>query len=118
MKKVYYLSTCSTCKRIMGDLAELIAGFVKQDIKTEPLTLDQIDEMKTRSGSYESLFSRKAIKYRSMGLAEKQLSEEDYRQLIHEEYTFLKRPVFIFDEQVFVGNSKNVIASLTEQLSI
>lgn len=101
----------------MDELGPLIADFEKQDIKTSPMTLDQIDQMKSLSGSYESLFSRKAMKFRSMGLGEKDLSENNYRQLIHEEYTFLKRPVFITNDQIFVGNSKKVIESLAASLS-
>ncbi|GAB4231867.1 MAG: hypothetical protein Tsb0034_04390 [Ekhidna sp.] len=101
----------------MDDLGSLLNDFDKQDIKTEPMTFDQIDAMKQRSGSYESLFSRKAMKYRSMGLGGKNLSEADYRQLIHEEYTFLKRPVFIVDDQIFVGNSKKTIEALKAELS-
>ncbi len=116
MKKVYYLSTCTTCKRIMDELGSSIADFEKQDIKTNQMTFDQIDEMQKRSGSYESLFSRKAMKYRSMGLGEKELKEDDYRNLIQEEYTFLKRPVFLVDDQIFVGNSKKVIEELKAHL--
>jgi arsenate reductase len=101
----------------MDDLGELISDFDKQDIKTDQMTFDQIDEMKKRVGSYESLFSRKAMKYRSMGLGDKNLSEDDYRQLIQEEYTFLKRPVFIVDDQIFIGNSKKVVESLKKHLS-
>ncbi|MEP0984860.1 ArsC/Spx/MgsR family protein [Ekhidna sp.] len=116
MNKVYYLSTCTTCKRIMDELGSLIDDFEKQDIKTEQMTYDQIDEMKKRSGSYESLFSRKAMKYRSMGLGDKNLLEEDYRKLIQEEYTFLKRPVFLVDDQIFVGSSKKTVEELKSQL--
>lgn len=101
----------------MDELGELISDFDKQDIKADQMTFDQIDEMKKRAGSYESLFSRKAMKYRSMGLGDKNLSENDYRQLIQEEYTFLKRPVFIVNDLIFVGNSKKVIESLTQLLS-
>ena len=117
MKKVYYLSTCTTCKRIMDELGSLLADFEKQDIKSEQMTFKQVDEMKALSGTYESLFSRKAMKYRSMGLGDKNLTEDDYRKLIQEEYTFLKRPVFIVDKQIFVGNSKKVIESLASTLA-
>ncbi|WP_420317801.1 arsenate reductase family protein [Ekhidna sp.] len=117
MKKVYYLSTCTTCKRIMDELGPLISDFEKQNIKTDQMTFDQIDEMKERSGTYESLFSRKALKYRSMGLGDKNLSEDDYRKLIQDEYTFLKRPVFIVNDQIFIGNSKKVIDSMQNHLS-
>jgi arsenate reductase (glutaredoxin) len=110
MKKIYNLSTCTTCKRILkqwkpGKEVEM------QDIKTEKITASQIDEMAGLAGSYEALFSRVALKYRSMGLNTKKLNEKDYRKLILSEYTFLKRPVLIVNSEIFIGNSpKNVIA--------
>jgi len=103
MKKVYFLSTCSTCQRIMNDLN--IGAFDQQDIKTQPITPDQLDEMHSLSGSYEALFSRRAMKYKSMGLKDQNLSEQDLRRLILEEYTFLKRPVFIVGHKIFIGNA-------------
>jgi len=94
----------------MGD------DFVKQDIKTERITEDQLDEMKALAGSYESLFSRTAQKYKAWGLKEKSLSEADYRKYILEEYTFLKRPVIMIDGQIFIGNSKKVVATVAEAM--
>lgn len=101
----------------MDELGDSISDFERQDIKTQQMTFDQVDEMKALSGSYESLFSRKAMKFRSMGLGDKNLTEDDYRKLIQEEYTFLKRPVFILNSQIFVGNSKKVIESLASVLN-
>jgi len=91
---IFYLSTCSTCTRIIKEL-EPDNSFHMQDIKNERITLSQIEEMATLAGGYEILFSRKAMKFRSMGLKEMILSEEDYKQHILDEYTFLKRPVII-----------------------
>ncbi len=88
-----------------------------QDIKTEPMTAEQLEEMHAKVGSYEALFSRRAMKYRGMGLHEKTLSEADYKQLILEEYTFLKRPVLWIDGDIFVGNSKKVVAAAVEKLA-
>jgi arsenate reductase len=87
-----------------------------QDIKTEAISPVQLDEMKKLAGSYEALFSRKALKYRSMGLHEQALTEKDYRKLILEEYTFLKRPVAIVNKQIFVGNTKAVVEALQKAL--
>lgn len=113
MKKIYHLATCSTCVRI---IKELNPGddVILQDIKTEKITEDQIDEMAKMAGSYEALFSRRAMKYKSMGLKDKNLSEQDYRQLILDEYTFLKRPVMIAGDQVFVGNAKKEVEAAKE----
>lgn len=116
MKKAYYLSTCSTCKKILSQL-DLPESFILQDIKTNKITDDQIEEMKSLSGSFESLFSRRAMKYKSMGLKDKNLSEEDYKQLILEEYTFLKRPVFIIENQIFIGNTAKTVEALKEALN-
>ncbi len=89
-----------------------LESFVLQEIKTEPLTVDQLDEMKDLSGSYESLFSRRAKKYKEMGLKDQNLSEKDYKQLILDHYTFLKRPVIIIDNFISVGSSKKTIELL------
>ena len=111
MRKIYYLSTCDTCRAIIKRLGGL-KDFEWQDIKTKSITAAQLEEMKGMAGSYEALFSRRAIKYREMNLKEKPLNEKDYRQLILDEYTFLKRPVIIVGNQIFIGNEeKNVAAA-------
>ena len=114
MKKAYHLSQCNTCQRI---LREVNWKGQMQEIRTEKISEEQLDQMAKMSGSYESLFSRRAIKYKSMGLKDKALSEMDYRQLILEEDTFLKRPVFIVNNKIFVGNSKKTIKALCSVLN-
>lgn len=114
MKKIYFLKTCDTCKRILNSIS--IDGFILQDIKTEPITVNQLEEMYNLSGSYEALFSRRAKKYKAMDLKNQFLAEADMKQLILEEYTFLKRPVIIYHNQIFIGNSKNTIKTLIDYL--
>lgn len=116
MKKVYYLKSCSTCIRILKEI-DWNYDWDTQNIKTEAITEAQLDEMKSLSGSYESLFSRKAMKYRSMGLNEMELSESDYKKYIIEEYTFLKRPVFIIEDEIFIGNSKKTVEQVQKKLT-
>ena len=116
MKKIYCLSTCSTCSRILGEIDAEKKGFVLQDIKTEKITPAQLDEMKEKAGSYEELFSRRALKYKELGLANKALTEKDYRRLILEEYTFLKRPVVWVGKKLFVGSEKKTVEGLKAAL--
>ncbi|MEO9478289.1 MAG: ArsC/Spx/MgsR family protein [Maribacter dokdonensis] len=108
MKKIYHLSTCSTCQRIIKDLQPLV-DFELQDIKTQPITNNQLEQMHSLSNSYEALFSKRAVLYRERNLKEQELSEDDFKSLILEQYTFLKRPVIIVDDQIFIGNSKKVV---------
>jgi len=108
MKKIYHLNTCSTCQRIIKELQPL-TDFELQDIKTEPITASQLEQMHSLSNSYESLFSKRAVLYRERNLKEQNLTEADFKDLILEQFTFLKRPVIIVENQIFIGNSKKVV---------
>jgi arsenate reductase len=112
--KIFILSTCSTCKKIVNEVGAQKLSI--QDIKTDKITEEQLSEMYSLAGSYEKLFTRKSMKYRSMNLAEKELNEQDYKNLILKEYTFLKRPVAVVNNQIFIGNAKQTIIDLKKAL--
>ena len=114
-KTIYYLATCSTCQRIMKELG-VDDSWVHREIKSKGILKKEVDYMKKLAGSYEKLFSRRAMKYRQLGLHEKTLTEDDYRDLITKEYTFLSRPVVILDDEIFVGNGKKAVAAALERL--
>jgi arsenate reductase len=116
MKKIYHLSNCTTCQAIIKETRLDKQGFVMQDIKFEKITPEQLDEMKSLAGSYESLFSRRALKYKELGLKDKKLKENDYRELILKEYTFLKRPVVMIDDKIFVGSEKKNVEALKKAI--
>ena len=109
MRKIHHLSTCDTCQRIIKELDLKEKGFEFQDIKAENISAEELDAAKEKFGSYEALFSKRAQKFRSMGLNELKLSEADYHKYILEEYTFLKRPFIWIGDELFVGNAKKTI---------
>ncbi|MDM1517027.1 hypothetical protein HX089_11585 [Myroides odoratimimus] len=115
MRKIYYLSTCTTCKRIMTEMPELDT-FELQEIKKNPVTEPQLEEMYKQVGSYEKLFNKRAQLYKSEGLKDKNLQEDDFKKLILEQYTFLNRPVMFIDGNIYVGNSKKVVEAAIEQV--
>lgn len=108
MKKIFHLKTCSTNQRILKEINPG-SDVDLQNIKEENIDAKTLDFLKEKVGSYEALFSKKAMKYRALGLDKKKLTEEDYRKYLLEEYTFLKRPFIINGEEVFIGNSKQVV---------
>ncbi|MEP3837252.1 MAG: ArsC/Spx/MgsR family protein [Algibacter sp.] len=116
MKKVYYLKTCSTCTRILKEL-NLPSDFILQDIKSDPITVSQIEAMEALSGSYEALFSKRAKLYKDMDLKNQDLTEKDFKHYILDHYTFLSRPVIIIDNQIFVGNSKKTIEKVKNHMA-
>ena len=103
--KIYYLASCDTCRKIIKSLPNT-DKLEFQDIRQNPITEQQLDEMYQLSGSYEALFSRKAQLYKSMDLKNKSLTEDDYKKYILEHYTFLSRPVFIIKNKIYIGNSQ------------
>lgn len=113
-KVVYYLSTCDTCKKIMSQLK--LDDFDKIDIKNNPLTEPQLLELYVISESYEDLFNKRAIKFRQQGLNKKDLTENDFKKLLSEEYTFLKRPVFLINGDLYIGNAKKTVEQLIERI--
>ena len=116
MNKIYYLSSCDTCRKIIKSLPK-DHNLVFHDIKQDPISLEELEEMHRLSGSYEALFSKKAQLYKSMDLKNKSLTEDDFKKYILEHYTFLSRPVFIIDGKIYIGNSQQNMLQVTKALS-
>lgn len=114
MNKIYYLKTCDTCKKILNQIEDL-TQFELQEIKQNPVTEQQLAEMFAKTGSYEKLFNKRAQLYKSRGLKDQNLGEEDFKDLILEHYTFLSRPVMFIDGNIYVGNSKKVVEEAIQQ---
>ncbi|MET0394369.1 MAG: ArsC/Spx/MgsR family protein [Chitinophagaceae bacterium] len=116
-KKIYHLAHCTTCQAIIKDTGIDHNHFAMQDIRTEKITPAQLDEMKKLAGSYEALFSRRALKYKEWGLKDKKLTETDYRDHILQEDTFLKRPVVIIGNNIFIGSEKKNVEALKQAVA-
>ena len=110
MRKIFFLSTCDTCKRILKEVSSE-SHCTSQDIKSVMYTAEELDEIKQLSGSYETLLNKRARKYKEQNIKEQSLSDDEYRAVILSDYTFLKRPLFVYDDKVFVGNAKKEVAA-------
>ncbi len=116
MNKIYYLASCDTCRKIIKSLPNT-DRLEFHDIRQNPITEKELEEMYLLSGSYEVLFSKKAQLYKSMDLKNKGLKEEDFKKYLLEHYTFLSRPVFIIDGKIYIGNSQQNVLAVTKALS-
>ena len=114
MKKIFFLKTCDTCKRIMKVLD--FTGFDLHEIKSTAITEAELIEMKDLAGSYDALFSRRAQNYKKLGLKDQQLSEDEIKNYILSDYTFLKRPVVVDGDKIFIGNEKKNLEALGQYL--
>ncbi|SFU69103.1 arsenate reductase [Pustulibacterium marinum] len=116
MQKIYYLSTCDTCKRILKEWQPLPETLTLQDIKKEPINQTELEALQSLTGSYEALFNKRSQLYKHRNLKEQTLSEVDIKNLILDHYTFLKRPVLLLDDVAFVGNSKKTVEEAKKAL--
>ncbi len=115
MPTIYYISPCDTCQRVLATVHSL-ADWTLREIKDEPLTEAEVDQLANLAGGYEPLFSRRARLYRARGLHEQELSEQDYRRLILEHYTFLNRPVMVAKDQIYIGSSAKTLTEAVRAL--
>jgi arsenate reductase (glutaredoxin) len=102
---IYYLASCDTCRKIIKSLPKGTA-LEFHDIKQNPISVEELEYMHSLSGSYEALFSKKAVLYKTLDLKNKNLSEVDFKKYLLEHYTFLSRPVFIIKEKIYIGNTQ------------
>ncbi|AIN73261.1 arsenate reductase [Flavobacterium psychrophilum] len=116
MNKIYYLASCDTCRKIIKGLPNANKlNYI--DIRQNPISETDLEEMYQLSGSYESLFSKKAQLYKSMDLKNKNLTETDYKKYLLEHYTFLSRPVVMLNHEIYIGNTQPNILKLTKAMT-
>ena len=113
---VFYLPSCDSCRKIIKAISPK-AQLVYHDIKQDPLTELQLQELQALAGSYEALFSRKAQLYKAYNLKNQILTEVDYKMYLLEHYTFLARPVFMIENQVYIGNKPEIVAKALAALA-
>lgn len=115
MQKVFYLKTCGTCTKIlkMFDLSD----WELRELKSSPITEEELAQMYEHSKSYEALFSRRSTQIKVRNIDVKSLEEKDFKELILDHYSFLKRPVFLTDKEIFIGNDKKNIENLEKFFS-
>ena len=110
MKKVFYLKTCGTCLKILNQFD--LTDWEMREIKSQGITEGELAEMYAKTNSYEALFSRRSTQIKAQNIDVKALTEEDFKKLLLNHYSFLKRPVFLTDKEIFVGNDKKNVENL------
>jgi len=108
----YYIVSCDCCRKIIKTLPEK-AILLFHDIQISPLKETEIDQLATMAGSYEALFNKKAVQYRTLNLKDANLSEADYKHYLNRYYSFLKHPIIVINNKIHTKNSpKNTLEIL------
>lgn len=111
--EVFGLPYCTTCQKAVAYLeSKGVAVERFRNLKEQPLSQDEVRALAAKVGGVEALFSRRAMKYRALGLHEQQLSDDDLVRLMSEEYTFVTRPVIVRGDHATAGFSAKRIDAL------
>lgn len=110
MKKIFYLKTCNTCKRILNEVDT--SGFELREVKGKIISKDELRELRKRVDSYSDLINRRGRFYTQNDLKNKNLTDAEWEELLLQEYSLLKRPVFVTDDLFFAGNAKKTVEQL------
>ena len=111
---IIHSSTCTTCKRILKEFETKNPIFI--DIKKNPLDENQLKDISEKVGSNKILFNKRAKKVKDLELEEDNMNDNDYKNILLLDYTFIKRPIFIFEDKIFIGNDKKTLGELEEYL--
>jgi arsenate reductase len=119
MDRIYHLSTCSTCKKILAGLFPkgIPDAFRVSDVKTHPISPEELDEVAGIAGSYQGLLNKQSRKYKAMDLKDTVMSEQQIRTLILSDYTLLKRPLVVYNGNVYAGNAPSTVDALARSLA-
>jgi Spx/MgsR family transcriptional regulator len=102
MIQVYGIKNCNKIRDTLKWLESQEAEYHFYDLKKEPLTREELEEFVHRIG-LDVLVNRKGMKYRQLGLNEKNLDDKELFEQLLKHQTMIKRPVIIKDEAILVG---------------
>lgn len=108
MNRLYYLSTCDTCKKIIKIWSPL-NSLILIDLKKNPINQADLNELYSLTKSYEKLFNKRALLFRQYKKNNPNPKEKDYKKLILTHYSYLKRPILIINNTLVSGNSEKSI---------
>ena len=113
MNTYIYLSTCNTCMRILKEL-NLPEGTKLQDVKLQPISKAQLEQLYKVTQSYEQLINKRSRVLQALNKAGKTLDENGYKQLLETEYSCLKRPILFWNYTYHIGNAKKTVAAMQQ----
>ena len=90
-------------------------NLILREIKSSPITPAELENIKVHFASYEELFNKRSVKFRTIDSSS--FKDVDYKKLLLSDYTFLKRPVLLMKDKAFAGNSKASVSQMILSLN-
>lgn len=113
MLEVYGIKNCDKVRKTFKWLKERDVEYTFYNVKKEPLTREELEEFVHRIG-LDVLVNRRGMKWRQLGLKDKNLSDDELFEELLKNQTMIKRPVLIKDEAILVGYDEDAFESFIE----
>ncbi len=113
MIQVYGIKNCNKVRDTFAWLKENDVEYEFIDLKKEPLTRDELQGFVDRLG-LDVLLNKRGMKWRQLGLKEKDLTESDLFDQLLEHQTMIKRPVLVNEQAVLVGYDEDAFEAFTD----
>lgn len=95
---------CSTCRKAKAWLAEQGVSFDERDIVARPLTAEELRMLLRAAGvTAEELVNPKGTRYRELELRGKELTPDQWEDLLTREGKLYRRPILWTDAEVVIG---------------
>ncbi len=113
MLEVIGIKNCNTVKKTLNWLDENEIEWQLRDVKNDPLTPNELARLVGKVG-LETIVNRKGRKWKMLGLADKELSDNDLFDVLLENQTVIKRPVLVLGESVMVGFDESSLSEFLQ----
>ena len=102
MIQVYGIKNCNKVRDTFSWLEENDIEYEFIDLKKEPLKRDELQSLANQIG-LDVLVNKRGMKWRQLGLKDKDLSDKELFNVLLENQTMIKRPVLVRDQAILVG---------------
>ena len=112
--KIYLYSNCSSCRRADELLSASGLDYERRDIYREPMTPDEIKALLLEIGRTPSeVLSKRSIPYRELGLATRDVPDDELIALMSKHPGLLRRPILVSSgSDALVGYSQRSVEEL------
>lgn len=111
--EIYLYSNCSSCRDADAMLSDAGIEATRRDLFKERMSAREIVDLFERANlKPQDMISRRSRPYRELGLAERELSDDEIVALMAEHPALIRRPVVVKDGRAVVGLNRAEIATL------
>lgn len=113
MIQVYGIKNCNKIRDTFTWLDDNNVDYEFVDLKKEPLTREELKSFADQIG-LDVLINRRGMKWRQLGLKDKNLSDDELFEQLLEHQVMIKRPVLVKGEAILVGYDEDAFEAFVE----